>query len=83
MSDVKVYPLAKYHKELGSVVVQDAREEKALGNGWFDHPWDAAAGKVGASKGAPPPEVAVAPPHKSFEKEAEEIVPKKEQGSKE
>jgi hypothetical protein len=82
MSEVaKVYPLAKYHKELGSVVVQDAREEKALGAGWFDHPWDASAGKAGASKGAPPPEPPKPVSH--FEKEAEEIVPKKEQGSKE
>ena len=32
------YPKWKYHKKLGSKIVHNAEEEKALGDSWYDNP---------------------------------------------
>lgn len=41
------YPKCKYNKaNPGGVIVQTELEEKTLGPKWFDHPADAAMGKV-------------------------------------
>lgn len=42
---VNGYPRVKYHKDKLPVKVADENEEKALGEGWFDHPVDAKAGR--------------------------------------
>jgi hypothetical protein len=36
----KQYPKRKCHPALGSKIVQNADEEKALGDGWLDEPRD-------------------------------------------
>lgn len=41
-----MYPKAKYKLGEPPALVKDAAEEKKLGKGWFDHPKDAAAGRV-------------------------------------
>ena len=33
-----VYPSWRYHKSLGSKIVQNAEEDKSLGEGWVDTP---------------------------------------------
>jgi hypothetical protein len=32
------FPKVKYHPKLGTKTVQNAEEEKALGNGWYNNP---------------------------------------------
>jgi len=32
------FPKVKYHPEKGTVTVQNAEEEKALGKGWYNNP---------------------------------------------
>lgn len=38
MADPAKYPKCKYHDTLPSRLVVDEVEEKALGDGWWDHP---------------------------------------------
>lgn len=62
----KGYPIAKYNHDGRTAVAQNAAEDAELGKDWFDHPADAAAGKilsnVGRAAGQVPAQPVVKPP---------------------
>jgi hypothetical protein len=53
VGEAKLYPAWKFHPTKKPVLVNNAREEDALGDGWFDQPDEAQAAAAGRKPAVP------------------------------